>query len=65
MTAIYGCRTRQRITVLALEVRPTMPYELVTEFEYRQRDGVLILWHVTVSEDHDIDDINGECDSAR
>jgi hypothetical protein len=41
-----------------------MPYELVTEFEYRQRDGVLILWHVTVS-DHDIDDINGECDSAR
>jgi hypothetical protein len=51
--------------VLALEVRPTMPYELVTEFEYRQRDGVLILWHVTVSEDHDIDDINGECDSAR
>ena len=24
---------------------------------------MLILWHVTVSEDHDIDDINGECDS--
>ena len=39
--------------------------ELVTEFEYRQRDGVLILWHATPSEYHDIDDINGECGSAR
>jgi hypothetical protein len=57
---------RQRITVLALEVRLTMAYrDLVTEFEYRPRDGVLILWHVTVSGYHDIDDINGECDNAR
>lgn len=39
--------------------------DLVTEFEYRPRDGVLILWHVTVSGYHDIDDINGECGSAR
>ena len=31
--------------------------DLVTEFEYRPRDGVLILWHVTVSGYHDIDDI--------
>jgi hypothetical protein len=52
--------------VLALEVRLTMAYrDLVTEFEYRPRDGVLILWHVTVSGYPDIDDINGECDSAR
>ena len=52
--------------MLALEVRLTMAYyELVTEFEYRPRDGVLILWHVIVLGYHDIDDINGECDSAR
>jgi hypothetical protein len=43
--------------VLAPEVRLTMAYrDLVTEFEYRPR-GVLILWHVTVSGYHDIDDI--------
>ena len=43
-----------------LEVHPTIVNrELVTEFEYRPRDGVLILWHVTVSGYHDIDDING------
>ena len=39
--------------------------ELVTEFEYRPRDGVLILWHVAMSGYHDIDDISGECVIAR
>ena len=41
------------ITVLALEVRLTDYRDLVTEFEYRPRDGVLILWHVTVSGYHE------------
>jgi hypothetical protein len=52
--------------MLALEVHPAMVNrELVTDIEYRPRDGVLILWHVTMSGYHDIDDINGECDNAR